>query len=93
MIVGTCTVYMAIGHANSLKEKRTVVKSLIQRLQNKFNISVAEVLEQDYIKSAVIGFSCVTTETKHANSIIQKVINYMEENSEAEIVDVAIEIF
>lgn len=56
-------------------------------MKNKFNISVAEVDEQDSHKTAVIGFACVTNETAHANSIIDKVINFIENNTQAEVED------
>ncbi len=92
MIVGVCTVYLSIEQANTLKEKRMVLKSLIARLKNKFNISVAEVDNQDIIKNATIGFACVTNDTGHANSIIQHVLNYIETFSEAVIIDISIEI-
>ncbi len=87
MIVGTCTVTLRISWAASLKEKRMVLKSLMDRMKNKFNISVAEIDEQDNHKIAVIGFACVTNETSHANSMIDKVINFIENNTEAEIED------
>ncbi len=87
MIIGTCTVTLRISWASSLKEKRMVLKSLMDRMKNKFNISVAEIEEQDNHKIAVIGFACVTNETSHANSMIDKVINYIEDNTEAEIED------
>lgn len=92
MIIGTCTITLRISWASSLKEKRMVVKSLIDRMKNKFNISVAEVEQQDNHKIAVIGFACVTNETQHANSMIDKVINFVENNTEAEIEDAFIEI-
>ena len=88
MIIGTCMITLRISWASSLKEKRMVVKSLIDRMKNKFNISVAEV---DH-KIAVIGFACVTNEAAHANSIIDKVIDFAENNTEAEIEDTFIEI-
>ena len=87
MIIGTCTVTLRSSWASSLKEKRMVIKSLIDRMKNKFNISVAEVDEQDSHKTAVIGFACVTNETAHANSIIDKVINFIENNTQAEVED------
>ena len=92
MIIGTCTVTLRISWASSLKEKRMVIKSLMDRMKNKFNISVAEVEEQDNHRIAVIGFVCVTNETSHANSIIDNVVNYIEDNTEAEIEDIFKEI-
>ena len=92
MIIGTCTVTLRISWASSLKEKRMVIKSLMDRMKNKFNISVAEVDEQDNHKIAVIGFACVTNEVKHADSMLNNILNFIEDNTEAEIQDSFIEI-
>ncbi len=92
MIIGTCKVYMSANWVYSLKEKRMVLKSIIDKIKNKFNVSIAEVENQDIHKSIVIGFACVTNETSHANSIIDHVINFIENNCDATIEDIIIEI-
>ncbi len=92
MIIGVCKVYLRAEWVYSLKEKRMVVKSLIQKSKHKFNISIAEIEHQDVHKSIVIGFACVTNEKSHANSMIDNVINFMEENTDAVIHEVVIEI-
>ena len=69
-----------------------VIKSLMDSMKNKFNISVAEVDEQDNHKIAVIGFACVTNETSHANSIINNVLDFIENNTDALMEDYVIEI-
>lgn len=92
MIIGTCKVYLTAEWVNSLKDKRMVVKSIIDKTKNKFNVSVAEVERQDVHKSIVIGFVCVTNEVSHANSIIDNVLNFIERNTDAVIDDVEIEI-
>ncbi|MPM40751.1 hypothetical protein SDC9_87399 [bioreactor metagenome] len=92
MIIGSCKVYMNAPFSHSLKEKRMVVKSLIQKVRNKYNVSIAEVEDQDLHQSIVIGIVAVSTTTSHANSIVQNVINYIEEISEADIIDSYIEI-
>ncbi len=92
MIVGTCIVTLRIPWALSLKDKRMVVKSLTEKMKHKFNISVAEVEMQDVHRTAVIGFACVTNSTSHADSIVDNVVRFMENNTEAEIEDVFKEI-
>ena len=57
MVVGVCKVILNIDSAFSLKEKRQVVKSIVERLKSKFNASVAEVELNDVWKNAVIGIS------------------------------------
>lgn len=92
MIIGSCKVYLNLSYSHSLKEKRMVVKSVISRVGNKFNASIAEVENQDLHQSIVIGFAVVTTSSSHANSMIQQIINFIEGNCEADIVDTDIEI-
>lgn len=92
MIIGSCKIYMNVPFSHSLKEKRMVVKSLIQKVRNKYNVSIAEVEDQDLHQSIVIGIVAVSTTTSHANSIVQNVVNYIEEISEAEVIDSYIEI-
>lgn len=88
MIVGTCVVTLRIPWALSLKDKRMVVKSLTEKMKHKFNISVAEVDMQDVHRMAVIGFACVTNSMSHADSIVDNVVRFIENNTEAEIEDV-----
>ena len=68
---------------HSLKEKRMVVKSIVKKLQNKFNISVSEVDEQDIHQSIVIGICGVCID-----STIESVISFVEENTDAEIINI-----
>ncbi len=93
MIIGACVVYMSAEWVNSLKEKRMVVKSIIEKTRHKFNVSIAETDKQDIHKSIVIGFACVTNEVRHADEIIQNVLNYIENNTDAVIDNVEREIF
>lgn len=92
MIIGTCKVYLRAEWVASLKDKRMVVKSLLEKIKHKFNISAAEIENQDIHKSIVIGFACVTNETSHANSILDNVVNYIETHTDAVIENVDIEI-
>ena len=69
---------------HSLKEKRMVVKSLVKKLQNKFNISVSEVDNQDIHQSTVIGIAGICLDSRQADSTI----NYIYENTDAEIINI-----
>ena len=84
---------MTAEWVNSLKEKRMVVKSIIEKTKHKFNVSIAEIDKQDIHKSIVIGFACVTNEVRHADEIIQNVLNFIEDNTDAVIDNVEREIF
>lgn len=93
MIVGTCEVTFRAEWVSSLKEKRMVVKSLVEKTRHKFNVSVAEVNRQDEHKTIVIGFACVTNERRHADSMIQHILDFMEKNTEAELLSAEYEVF
>ena len=73
---------------HSLKEKCMAVKSIIAKVQNKFNVSIAEVDEQDVHHTIVIRIACVTDTTALADSINEHVINFIESCTEAEITDI-----
>lgn len=72
---------------HSLKEKRMIVKSLIARLQNKFHVSAAEIDEQDKHQIIVIGVAAIVPHSALADSLMEEISLFMEENSEAEIID------
>ena len=77
---------------HSLKEKRRVVKSIIGRVKSKFNVSIAEVGNQDLWQSAQIGFCIAGNEKRFINSSLDKVIYFIEESNSAEIKHVEMEI-
>jgi len=64
---------LRIEHAHSLKEKRHVVKSLKDRLRNKFNVSVAEIDDQDLHNSAVIAVAAVSSSKDFAGKVLRSV--------------------
>lgn len=76
---------------HSLKEKRMVIKSLMQRLKNKFNISVGEVDEQDIHQTLVIGITGVCGSSAQVDSTIESIISFIEENTDAEMIKVETE--
>jgi uncharacterized protein len=73
---------------HSLKEKRMVVKSIVQRLKNKFNISVAEIAEQDIHQIIVIGVAGICGTTSQLDSTMENLITFIENNTDAEIIDI-----
>jgi uncharacterized protein YlxP (DUF503 family) len=92
MIIGACKVYLRADWSNSLKEKRSVLKSLIERTKHKFNISIAEIERMDSHKYIVIGFACVTNDSRLANNIMQNVVHFIETNTDAQMDDFVMEI-
>ena len=93
IVAGVLVLWGAVSIVNSLKEKRMVVKSLVEKTRHKFNASVAEVDLQDEHKMIVIGFACVSNEKRHANSQIQHILDFMEKNTEAELISAEYDVF
>jgi len=93
MHVGICIIRLRIPENGSLKDKRHVLKSIISRVTNKFNVSVAEVENNDSWQLATIGVSCVSNDKRHANEIISKVADYISDvRFDVEILDFSTEI-
>jgi uncharacterized protein YlxP (DUF503 family) len=78
MIIGVLTAQVAIDGADSLKEKRQVLKSLLAHLRREFNISVAEVGDQEIWRSAVIGIAHVGNDSAFAHAVLDKVVDHIE---------------
>ncbi len=93
MTIGLLTVELWIPETNSLKGKRRVVKSVLQRLRNNFNVSAAEIEEQDTWQRAVLGIACVSNSKSHVHTMLMDVVGAIERwRLDAEVVDYSIEL-
>ena len=92
MVVGIGTIVLRIPGNTSLKGKRRVVKSVIARLQNTFNASVAEIGANDSHQRAEIGLAFVGNDRRRINSKLDKALNFVEAMQVAEIIDAEMEI-
>ena len=93
MHVGVCRLMIHVPDASSLKEKRQVSRSLTDRIKNRFNVGVAEVEDSDLHQRLILGISCVSNDSAHANEIISKVVSFVEESRrDVELLDYEIEI-
>ena len=72
---------------HSLKEKRSIVKSLIAKLQNRYHVSAAEIDEQDTHQIIVIGVAAIVPNNAMADSLMEDISLFVEENTDAEIID------
>lgn len=79
MRVGVCQITLRLPGCHSLKDKRQVIKSLIARVHNRFNVAIAEVDEQDSWQIAILGVSCVSNDSRHVDSVLAHVQRYIEE--------------
>lgn len=77
MIVGSLEIRAVISDAQSLKDKRHVLKSLKDLLRNKFNVAVAEVDDNDLWQKTTIGIATVGNDSKFVNSVLDNVVNFV----------------
>ncbi|WP_343253094.1 DUF503 domain-containing protein [Ligaoa zhengdingensis] len=88
MTVAVLTLRLRAPWVHSLKEKRMELRSLLAKLRNKFNVSVAETDEQDTHQLLVISAAAVAADSAQADSILDHVLAFVEANTEAEVVAV-----
>mgnify|MGYP000952651128 CR=1 FL=1 len=88
MIIAAVTIKLYAPWAHTLKEKRMEVKSLLAKIRNKFNVSAAEVNDQDVHQTITIGVAAIAANGADADSILDHALNFIEENSEAQILSV-----
>jgi len=86
MIIACMTFTLRAPWVHSLKEKRMIVKSLASRLHNRFNVSASEIDEQDTHQIIVIGVAAIAPHSAMADSIMEEISAFVEENTDAEII-------
>jgi len=93
MNVGVCRIELRLAENLSLKGKRRVLKSIITRVSNKFNVSVAEVDDQNLWQLATLGICCVSNNSRYTNEVLSKVVDFVVNSRfEVEILNYEIEI-
>jgi uncharacterized protein YlxP (DUF503 family) len=80
MNVGVCRIELRLPENQSLKGKRRVIKSITTRLQNRYNISVAEVDNQNLWQLATLGIACVSNHRRHADETLSNVVKFIVQN-------------
>jgi uncharacterized protein YlxP (DUF503 family) len=81
MVVGTCELIFQLPENHSLKGKRQVSRSLVQQIRGRFNVSVAEVADLDSWQTLAIGVSCVSNDSRHANEVLSKIVDFVEDHN------------
>lgn len=94
MVIGSLVLHLRLPEVHSLKEKRSIVKSIVARLRNEFNVSAAEVAEQDRWQLAVIGVACVSGNGDHARKHLDAVVDWVyAHRPDVDVTDTEIEVF
>jgi hypothetical protein len=78
MIVGLLTIELQVPESGSLKHKRQVVRSLVDRIRQGFNVSVAEVDHLDSWQLATLAVACVSGDVSVAQQVMQRVVDFVE---------------
>ena len=92
MVVRVLRVVLVLPFNDSLKGKRSVVKSLVERARTRFHVASAEVGDLDAHKRATLGFAVVSNDARHAQSILDKLVGFIAGAGEAQLVDRSITI-
>ncbi|RLB47683.1 MAG: DUF503 domain-containing protein [Deltaproteobacteria bacterium] len=87
MVVGICRITLSLPGNDSLKGKRKVVRRILDRARSRFNVAAAEVGDNDVHRRAVLGFTVVSNDSRHVNSMLDEVSAFVEGATEAIIVD------
>jgi hypothetical protein len=92
MVVGVARVSFRLSGNQSLKDKRRVVKSLVEKSRHRFNVSVAEVADMDVYQRATIGVAVIGNDGRILNSLLDRIVDFMEAQGIADIIDHEIEL-
>ncbi len=91
VVVGALEITLAL-YAQSLKDKRSVVKRVLARTRGEFNVAAAEVEQNDVISMAVLGFVAVGSDSQYVTGLLQSVDKFIERLELAEITDSHVEV-
>ena len=87
MKIAAMTFRLYAPWVHSLKEKRMIVKSLVAKLQDKFHVAAAEIDEQDTHQIVMIGVADIVPNTAFADSLMEEISTFVEDATDAEILD------
>lgn len=91
MHIGTLTITLLLAEGSSLKEKRRILKGLVETARRKFNISIAEIDDLNLWRRATLGIVVVSNDSAYANRILNKVLDYFEACPEVDVSEVEVE--
>lgn len=92
MVIGAGKVVLRIPESQSLKGKRHIIRKIKDKIRNRFNISIAEVDDQDLWQLTSIGFTTVSNDRRIVQSTLDQVVNMVEDMGVGELIDYTIEI-
>ncbi len=92
MVVGVATLTLNVPYATSLKDRRRVVKSIVDRVRPRFNVAIAEIGEQETWGTVELAIACISTDAAHAHAMLQKAVKAVDNGRfDADLMDYRIE--
>jgi len=92
MIVGVCEIRLRLPGVHSLKEKRSVLRPLVSRLRQRYNVSVAEVGEQDKWQVAELAIACVGSDAKNTRRLLEQICELVINNGSVEVLEASVQL-
>jgi len=92
VVIGTLTVELFIFGSRTLKDKRRILKSILDKVKSRFNVSIAEVDSHDMWQRSVLGIACVSNQVAHVQSVLSSVEKFISHQRDAEIISLHTEI-
>jgi hypothetical protein len=92
MVIGICRLELMIRENHSLKEKRRIVKQIVDRVKHRFNVSIAEVGDNDLWQSAELGLCMVSNDRRFTNQALDKIVDFIESFTSADVIKSDMEI-
>jgi len=93
LVIGTLKLSLYINDNQSLKDKRRTVKSVVAKVQKRFNVSISEVGSNDKWQMVELGISTVGNDRRFVNSALDNILSYLDSLYLGEIIDSSIEMF
>ncbi|MCJ7457441.1 MAG: DUF503 domain-containing protein [candidate division Zixibacteria bacterium] len=93
MVVGICTIELHLPESGSLKSKRQILKRIKDRIRNRFNVSLAEVENNDLWQRTTLGVAAVANQGKFVNQILSQVMEHLQTESGIVVLDYSMEIW
>ena len=87
MLLGICTINLYFPDSHSLKDKRSIIKSIKLRIRNKFNVSVSEINSYDLWKNTTLGIACIGNEKRYLNGVLNEVIKFIEHQNKLQVIN------
>ena len=93
MSLGLCAIKLRLPENHSLKDKRRVLKSIVTRVRNKYNVAIAEMDDQDLWQLATLGIACLSNDAQQVDRVLSMVVDLVVEGKfDVEVLDCQIEI-